>query len=73
MTDFHNAFNYGVFPHECESPACDRIVEFDDEPCCFAHSPDEGSSVVGYSARQKAERQNMGNSLLRAQANQVIN
>jgi hypothetical protein len=47
----------GVFPHECEEEGCDRTVVFDDEPKCFTHSPDEGSSKRGYSARQKAERE----------------
>jgi hypothetical protein len=39
----------GIFVHECITPGCDRRVEFDDEPWCFTHSPDEGSSVEGYS------------------------
>lgn len=46
----------GVFPHTCEEPGCTKQVQFDDEPKCFSHSPDEGSSVRGYSAREKAER-----------------
>lgn len=41
----------GVFWHKCVTPGCDRQVEFDDEPWCFTHSPDEGSSLQGYSAR----------------------
>lgn len=45
----------GIFPHECEEEGCDIIVEFDDEPKCFTHSPDSGSDVRGYSARAKAE------------------
>lgn len=45
----------GIFPHECEEPGCKTIVQFDDEPKCFIHSPDSGSSVLGYSARAKAE------------------
>jgi len=44
----------GVFWHRCETVGCDREVEFDDEPWCFTHSPDEGSSKIGYSARLKA-------------------
>lgn len=44
----------GIFPHKCVTPGCDRIVEFDDEPWCFTHSPDEGSSLRGYSARAAA-------------------
>lgn len=42
-----------VFWHECEEPGCDTEVEYDDEPKCFTHSPDEGSSVLGYSAREQ--------------------
>lgn len=45
----------GWFPHKCEQPGCDITVEFDDEPYCFTHSPDEGSSVAGYSAMKKAD------------------
>lgn len=43
-----------VFPHKCEEEGCDEIVQFDDEPKCFTHSPNEGSNVMGYSARAKA-------------------
>jgi hypothetical protein len=46
----------GIFEHECVKPQCMRRVEFDDEPWCFAHSPDEGSSLPGYSARKSFER-----------------
>lgn len=45
----------GIFPHNCEEPGCIKQVQFDDEPKCFQHSPDSGSSVKGYSARAKAE------------------
>ncbi len=41
-----------IFPHKCVTLGCDKIVEFDDEPWCFTHSPDEGSSLRGYSARR---------------------
>lgn len=44
-----------IFHHECVEVGCDRVVEFDDEPWCFTHSPDEGSSLRGYSARRAAE------------------
>jgi hypothetical protein len=44
----------GLFDHECEEPGCKKIVMFDDEPKCFEHSPDEGSHVPGYSARESA-------------------
>lgn len=46
---------HGVYPHECTEPTCNLIVMYDDEPKCFKHSPDSGSVVVGYSARQEAE------------------
>lgn len=46
-----------IFRHKCESEDCETIVEFDDEPYCFTHSPDEGSSLPGYSARRKAMEQ----------------
>ena len=46
--------HWGLFPHECEEAGCDRIVQYNDEPGCFIHSPDEGSSVRGYSAYAKA-------------------
>lgn len=42
----------GIFPHKCVEDDCDSIVEFDDEPRCFTHSPDEGSSVHNYSCRK---------------------
>lgn len=46
----------GIFHHECEDQLCGHNVIFDDEPYCFSHSPDVGSSVRGYSARANAER-----------------
>jgi hypothetical protein len=45
-----NDIKQGIFQHECEMEGCDRQVIYDDEPWCFTHSPDEGSSVRGYSA-----------------------
>ena len=53
--------HYGIFPHECEEDGCGIMVLYDDEPKCFTHSPDEGSSVVGYSARAKASAVNQEN------------
>lgn len=50
-----NQEHEGIFPHKCEEPGCKRIVQFDDEPKCFEHSPNEGSDVFGYSAKKKAE------------------
>lgn len=43
-----------IFHHKCEDTTCSTIVIYDDEPWCFTHSPDSGSSLKGYSARQKA-------------------
>ena len=55
----------GVFHHQCIHPECTTVVQFDDEPWCFTHSPDEGSSVFGWSARkaltETAERQHVAN------------
>lgn len=45
----------GVFVHECEANGCGVMVEFDDEPFCFTHSPDKGSSMPGYSAKARQE------------------
>jgi hypothetical protein len=47
-----------AFPdrHPCAHPECEHTVQYDDEPYCYGHSPDEGSSVRGYSwKRQHAE------------------
>lgn len=49
----------GIFPHKCVKNGCERIVEFDDEPWCYTHSPDSGSSKRGYSARAEAESGNL--------------
>ena len=46
----------GIFPHKCGWPSCEFVVELDDEPNCFTHSPDSGSFEIGYSARRDAER-----------------
>lgn len=45
------AVEEGIFPHQCINPDCTTIVQFDDEPWCFTHSPDEGSSLAGWSAK----------------------
>lgn len=50
----------GIFPHECITKDCPRIVENDDEPWCYEHSPDEGSSLAGYSARRAAANPALG-------------
>lgn len=42
--------HWGMFRHDCVEPGCDSKVLYDDEPRCFRHSPDKGSSVRGYSA-----------------------
>lgn len=43
----------GADAHPCEHDGCTHTVEFDDEPWCFGHSPDSGSSVPGYSYKRK--------------------
>lgn len=45
----------GVFHHQCEEEGCENTIPFDDEPKCYKHSPDSGSSVRGYSARAKTQ------------------
>lgn len=44
--------NDGIWHHDCERFDCGKVVIYDDEPYCFEHSPDSGSSVAGYSARE---------------------
>jgi len=39
--------------HKCEVPSCSNMISYHDEPYCFKHSPDSGSSVRGYDSRQK--------------------
>jgi hypothetical protein len=39
--------------HPCVIEGCPNIVEYDDEPWCFTHSPDEGSFVPGYSYKRE--------------------
>lgn len=41
----------GIFHHQCEEEGCTVTVIYDDEPKCYKHSPDSGSSLRGYSAR----------------------
>lgn len=45
----------GLYPHKCVIDGCDRRVIYDDEPWCFTHSPDEGSSLYGWSAYEKRD------------------
>lgn len=40
----------GIFKHKCVIASCSEIVLYDDEPWCYEHSPDSGSSLIGYSA-----------------------
>jgi hypothetical protein len=35
-------------------------VQYDDEPYCFAHSPDSGSSFPAFSARSRANHPSTG-------------
>ncbi len=58
MGDLLTQPNDGVFVHKCIVRGCTHLIEFDDEPKCFEHSPDDGSSVLGYSARKAAEIRN---------------
>lgn len=41
------AFKDGV--HPCQRIGCREYVAYDDEPFCFVHSPDSGSTFPGYS------------------------
>jgi hypothetical protein len=43
----------GIFVHQCITPGCGSLVEYDDEPCCFKHSPDEGSHLAFYSVGKR--------------------
>jgi hypothetical protein len=58
MREFHNELDKrGIDQsHLCITPGCNQRVQFDDEPMCFTHSPDEGSSVRGYSHLMYARR-----------------
>ena len=56
ITDVNDAYDY-IFVHECLDDDCTNMVEYDDEPWCFEHSPDQGSSVQGYSARRQAQKE----------------
>ena len=38
--------------HPCEKPGCSLLIAYDDEPYCFTHSPDSGSTVPGYSYKK---------------------
>lgn len=42
--------HYGLYRHKCSRAGCRTLVLYNDEPWCFTHSPDEGSSVKGYNA-----------------------
>lgn len=50
--------HWGLFLHQCTEPGCPSTVRYDDEPYCFTHSPDEGSSRRGWSAYVQAMRNN---------------
>jgi hypothetical protein len=53
MSDYKDDPENGLFRHKCEMDGCENHIIYDDEPYCFKHSPDEGSSVRGYSAYAK--------------------
>lgn len=38
--------------HKCEQAGCDHHILYHDEPYCFTHSPDEGSSFKNYDSRK---------------------
>ncbi len=40
--------------HRCVASGCSEFVVYHDEPFCFDHSPDEGSSFPGYDSRRGA-------------------
>jgi hypothetical protein len=39
--------------HPCEFESCTHPVAFDDEPFCYIHSPDIGSTAAGYSYKAR--------------------
>lgn len=49
-TEFHNCGD--ECRHKCKQVGCQHMVPFHDEPYCFTHSPDSGSSVPGYDSRK---------------------
>lgn len=42
--------HWGMHRHKCAHNNCEITVLYDDEPYCFTHSPDSGSSFRNYSA-----------------------
>lgn len=46
---YHKGISTDGELHPCIEEGCEHIVPYDDEPWCFSHSPDSGSSVPGYS------------------------
>jgi hypothetical protein len=49
--DFHHSCG-DECRHQCEQSSCERMVQYHDEPYCFTHSPDSGSSVPNYDSRK---------------------
>lgn len=37
--------------HKCESAGCNSKIDYHDEPYCYTHSPDSGSSFKDYDSR----------------------
>lgn len=37
--------------HKCEHSGCEKTILYHDEPYCFTHSPDSGSSFKNYDSR----------------------
>lgn len=53
MFDFNGMRQYNKDgSHACETIGCKTVVEFDDEPYCFDHSPRAGSTFFEYSYRK---------------------
>lgn len=42
--------------HPCLESGCKNIVPYDDEPYCFTHSPDSGSTYPGYSYKTSHQK-----------------
>lgn len=53
IIDDERTDNPKEFVHQCITPGCGTLVQYDDEPCCYKHSPDSGSHLPFYSARER--------------------
>ena len=57
---YHEECDEGTYWHECRVPSCKVRVRYNDEPTCYTHSANSGSSDSFYSARNAANREAMG-------------